>query len=101
MTTGGDGFVYHPQALPEYVHSVTTTSAQLEDVRAQAQNALNGVREYFDSLGADAFIQAQQMINSGIDEGQQVIMRHGSTVDTAHNDMIAQDMSAGHSFGGV
>jgi uncharacterized protein YukE len=94
-----DGFTYHPQAIPDYVQSVATVSGHLEDIRAQAQSVLNGVREYFDSQGADAFIHAQQLINQGIDEGQQIIMRHSTTVDSMHQDMIAQDMSAANSFG--
>ena len=97
----GDGFVYNPQALPDYVSTVSQVSGQLEDIRSQAQNVLNGVREFFDSMGADSFINAQQMINQGIDEGQQIIMRHSTTVDTMHQEMIAQDASAANSFGGL
>jgi uncharacterized protein YukE len=96
-----DGFTYNPQALPDYVNSVAQVSGQLEDVRSQAQNVLNGVREFFDSQGADSFINAQMMINQGIDEGQEIIMRHSTTVDTMHQEMIAQDVSAANSFGGL
>jgi uncharacterized protein YukE len=96
-----DGFTYHPQALPDYVNTVAQSSAQLDDIRSQAQNILNGVREFFDSMGADSFINAQMMINSGIDEGKEIIMRHSTTVDGMHQEMIAQDVSAANSFGGL
>jgi uncharacterized protein YukE len=92
-------FEYSPAALPDYVQSVSTASAQLEDVRSQAQNALTGVQEFFNSQGADAFVQAQMTINSGIDAGKEVIMRHSSVVDTAHQDMMSTDSAAAHSFG--
>jgi uncharacterized protein YukE len=92
-------FEYSPAALPDYVQTVATSSAQLEDVRSQAQNTLAGIREFFDSQGATAFEQAQMTINSGIDHGKEVILRHSQVVDTAHQDMIGTDAAAAQSFG--
>ena len=40
-----DMFAYNPAAIPDYVHSVAQSSAQLEDIRGQAQTALASVRE--------------------------------------------------------
>ncbi|MCG5433047.1 hypothetical protein LV457_12220 [Mycobacterium sp. MYCO198283] len=92
-------FEYSPSALPDYVHAVTQASSQLEDVRGQAQNVLNGIQEFFTSQGGDAFTQAQMTINDGINSGQEVIRRHASVVDTAHQDMIGTDAAAAQSFG--
>jgi uncharacterized protein YukE len=97
MTMGGE-FTYHPGALPEYVHQVVTSSAELEDIRSQAQTILNSVHDYFNGMGPDAFVHAQMLINQGIDEGQQIIRQHGDTVDQAHQGMIGQDMSAAQAF---
>ena len=94
-----DMFAYNPAAIPDYVHSVTQSSAQLEDIRGQAQTALASVREEFQGTGGMSFEQAQMMINSGIDAGKDVILRHSSTVDTALNDMMTTDHAAGQSFG--
>jgi uncharacterized protein YukE len=94
-----DHFVYNPAAIPDYVHSVANASAQLEDVRAQAQTALASVREEFEGSGGMSFEQAQMMINSGIDAGKDVILRHSSVVDTALGDMMNTDQAAGQSFG--
>ena len=78
-----DHFVYNPAAIPDYVHAVAQSSAQLEDVRTQAQTALASVREEFEGSGGMSFEQAQMMINSGIDAGKEVILRHPSVVDNA------------------
>ncbi|GFG53331.1 hypothetical protein CQY20_22580 [Mycolicibacterium agri] len=94
-----DMFEYNPAAIPDYVQTVATASAQLEDVRAQAQNALASVREEFQGGGGMSFEQAQMLINSGIDAGKEVIMRHSSAVDTALTDMIGTDAAAAKSFG--
>ncbi len=32
-----DMFAYNPAAIPDYVHTVANSSAQLEDIRSQAQ----------------------------------------------------------------
>ena len=88
-------FVYNPAMLPDYVQSISTASAQLEDVRGQAQSVLAHVRSVFDSQGGGA----KMMINSGIDAGKEVIMRHSQVVGNAHDDMIATDVSAASSFG--
>jgi uncharacterized protein YukE len=92
-------FEYSPAALPDYVHTVQQSSAQLEQVRSDAQNILAGIREFFDSQGATSFEQAQMTINSGIDHGKEVILRHSAVVDTAHQDMIGTDHAAAQSFG--
>ena len=92
-------FVYNPAMLPDYVQSISTASAQLEDVRGQAQSVLAHVRSVFDSRGGGAFEQAQMMINSGIDAGKEVIMRHSQVVGNANDDMIATDAAAAQSFG--
>jgi uncharacterized protein YukE len=94
-----DHFVYNPAAIPDYVHTVAQSSAQLEDVRSQAQTALASVREEFEGTGGVSFEQAQMMINSGIDAGKDVILRHSSVVDTALSDMMSTDQAAGQSFG--
>src|SRR3979490_2114974 len=92
-------FVYNPAMLPDYVQSIATASAQLEDVRGQAQNVLAHVRSVFDSRGGASFEQAQMMINSGIDAGKEVIMRASQVVGNAHEDMISTDGAAASSFG--
>jgi hypothetical protein len=50
MSMGGE-FTYHPGALPEYVHQVVTYSAELEEIRSQAQTILNSVHDYFNGMG--------------------------------------------------
>ena len=94
-----DMFAYNPAAIPDYVHSVAQSSAQLEDIRGQAQTALASVREEFQGTGGMSFEQAQMMINSGIDAGKEVIMRHSQVVNNANDDMIATDGAAASSFG--
>ena len=92
-------FEYNPAAIPDYVQSVATASGQLEDIRAQAQTALASVREEFQGSGGMSFEQAQMMINSGIDAGKEVILRHSSTVDNVLTETLNTDLAAGKSFG--
>ena len=69
-----DMFVYNPAAIPDYVHTVANSSAQLEDVRTQAQTALASVREEFQGSGGMSFEEAQTLINSGIDAGNRAAL---------------------------
>jgi hypothetical protein len=38
-------------------------------------------------------------VNSGIDAGREVLMRHSSVVDTVHQEMMSTDAAAAQSFG--
>ena len=77
------------------MHAVATCSAQIEDIRSQAHTALASVREEFQGSGGMSFEQAQMLINSGIDAGKEVILRHSSTIDNVLQEMMTTDHAAG------
>ncbi|BBZ15021.1 hypothetical protein [Mycobacterium branderi] len=95
-----DGMLkYHPGMIGDYTHSLMTYSSELDNIASQAQNILAGLHEYFDTQhGSTAYTQVQQMINDGIQEGRDVIQRHGNAVDTSLANFVSQDHSAGNSF---
>jgi uncharacterized protein YukE len=101
MSFGGDDVIkYHPGAIGDYTHGLSTYSTELDNIASQAQNILAGLHEYFDTQhGSVSYTQVQQMINEGIQEGKDVINRHGNAVDTALQEMVSMDIQAGNSFG--
>jgi uncharacterized protein YukE len=98
MTGFGNEFHYAPGALQDYAHSIGTFAGQLEQIEQEAANTINGLKDHFDSMGGDAFHTAHMLINQGIQEGKDIIYRHGNTVGTVTDQMVGQDYTAAQSF---
>ncbi|GAB4994116.1 hypothetical protein MAHJHV58_40250 [Mycobacterium avium subsp. hominissuis] len=99
----GDGtMIYNPMGLADLTSSMVQFSQELDQIGQEAHTLLAGSQEFFQGpSGAVNYQQAQQLINEGIQDGKDVIARHGSTVDTASSNFSAADMQVGNSFGGV
>jgi uncharacterized protein YukE len=93
-----DGFEYNHAAVADYVHAVASASGQLDEIRGQAQHALALVQSALHGNTGDSYTQCQQLINQGIDAGQEVIRRHSMTVDNSHQDMMGTDSSSAAMF---
>ena len=94
-----DVLKYNPAGIADYTHALATFAGEFENVRSQCLNLLAGLHEYFDTHQASiSYVDAQNLINQGIDEGQQVIMRHGNAVDTASVDFASQDAASAQTF---
>lgn len=93
---------YDKAGLADYTHGLTSYSAELDDIAQQAMNILGGISEYFTTDNASvSYAQVQQMINEGIQQGKEVIFRHGDAVNTSSEEFTARDISAGNSFGAI
>jgi uncharacterized protein YukE len=94
--------VYNPAGLADLTSQMVTFSQELDQVGQEAHNLLAGSREFFQGPhGAEQYAQAQQMINDGIQDGKEVISRHGNVVDQASTNYMGADMGVGNSFGGI
>ncbi|MDQ2636954.1 WXG100 family type VII secretion target [[Mycobacterium] nativiensis] len=94
--------IYNPMGLADLSSSMISFSQELDQIGQEAHNLLAGSQEFFQGPnGAVQYAQAQQLINEGIQDGKDVIMRHGSTVDTASASFSAADTQVGNSFGGI
>ena len=61
-----------------------------------------GKEPFFQSEhGAAQYQQCQNLINEGIQDGKDVIMRHGDVIDRSSNSFEATDFSVGNNFGSV
>ncbi|MBV8929841.1 MAG: hypothetical protein JO152_12020 [Mycobacteriaceae bacterium] len=94
----GDELHYSPGALFDYASQIGTFAGHLETIEGEARNLVNGLKEHFDSMGADAFHTAHMLINQGIDEGKDLIYRHGNTIETVTGQMQGYDGQAASSF---
>jgi uncharacterized protein YukE len=99
----GDGtMIYSPMGLADLTSAMTQYSQELDQIGQEAHTLLAGSQEFFQGpSGAVNYQQAQQLINEGIQDGKEVIARHGSTVDTASSNFSAADMQVGNSFGAI
>jgi uncharacterized protein YukE len=103
MSFGGDDILkYHPGAIGDYTHGLATYSAELDNIAQQAQGILASLGDHWDTPhGSVSYAHVQQMINEGIQEGKDVILRHSSAVDTSLQEFVNYDITAGNSFGSV
>jgi len=99
----GDGtMIYNPMGLADLTSSMVQFSQELDQIGQEAHTLLAGSQEFFQGPhGAVNYQQAQQLINEGIQDGKDVIARHGNVVDTASANFSAADVGVGNSFGGV
>ena len=90
---------YNPGALGDYTSSLAGYSSRLESLGQEALQELHNAAEFFATeQGSDQHAQAQQLIIDAVQEGKDVITRHGGAVDTAATEYMAQDAAAGNSF---
>ncbi|EFG78661.1 hypothetical protein HMPREF0591_1428 [Mycobacterium parascrofulaceum ATCC BAA-614] len=91
--------IYHPAGLADTTASMHSFAQELETIREQAQNLLASSRDYFSGPhGAESYAQAQQLINEGIQDGKDVIFRHGDVIDQASMAFQAADSTVGQGF---
>ena len=83
----------------DYTHTLSTISAELDNVVNSANSILSGVAEYFHTTAASvAFGDVHRMLMQGIDEGRDTIMRHGHVVGQSVEHFHGTDVAAGQSF---
>ncbi|HZA10653.1 hypothetical protein [Mycobacterium sp.] len=100
--TSPDKFAYHQGAIFDYATQVGTFAVHLENIRQQAQNIVQHLQDTYSSTwGSEAFILMHQIIDQGIDEGQQVITRHGNTVENVTAEMMNMDVAQANAFHGA
>jgi uncharacterized protein YukE len=99
----GDGtMIYNPMGLADLSSGMMSFSQELDQIGQEAHNLLASSQEFFQGpSGATQYAQAQQLINEGIQDGKDVINRHGSTIDNASSAFQGADMQVGNSFGGI
>jgi uncharacterized protein YukE len=86
-------FEYNPAAIPDLVHSVATTRGQLEDIRHQALNALQSVREELQGSGGNTYEESQLGINTSIDGCEQTLNHQCQVISHVLDTMVNTDLS--------
>ena len=101
MTYDG-AMIYNPAGLADLSSGMLTFAQELDQIGQEAHNLLAASQEFFQGpSGAANYAQAQQLINEGIQDGQEVITRHGNVVDQASASFQAADTHVGASFQGI
>jgi uncharacterized protein YukE len=91
--------IYNPAGLADLSSGMLSYAQELDQIGQEAHNLLAASQEFFKGPnGATNYAQAQQLINEGIADGQQVITRHGNVIDQASSSFQAADMHVGNSF---
>jgi hypothetical protein len=85
--------------VADYTSSLMSFSAELDNIRSEAQNDLASVHQYYTTpQGEAAYQMAMNQITQGIDEGKMVIHHHSGAVDTASSGLQAADSAAAARF---
>jgi hypothetical protein len=98
-----DKLTYHPGMLGDWVSAANTVSGQLAEAKSRCDAIVAGVvtpeHDQGDAAAAASEIMAQ--IALGIQAGSDVISRHGSTVDNATANFLAQDAHGASGMRGI
>jgi len=94
--------IYNKAMLADHSAALLSFSQELDHIAQEAHNLLAGSQEFFQSpQGAAAYAEAQQAITDGINEGREVIARHGDAIDTSATNYEGTDGAAAASFTGI
>src|ERR1700682_5837340 len=101
--SGFDGtMIYNPMGMADLSSGMLSFSQELDQIAQEAHGLLSSSPEFFTSdNGAAQYQQCQQLINEGIQDGKEVIARHGNVIDNASSSFTATDFHVGNSFGAV
>src|SRR6478609_6266597 len=92
----------HLGGVGEYTHNLLGFAQELANIGEEAKSLLSSLGEQFETgQGSVSHAEAQNMIMDGINEGQDVIMRHGNAVDNAATEFVSFDHSAASNFGSI
>ena len=86
-------------ATADYSHTLSSISAELDNVVNTAKSIPAGVAEYFHTHNASvAFNDVHNLLMQGIQEGKDTIMQHGHVVNQSVENFQGTDVAAGQSF---
>jgi uncharacterized protein YukE len=97
--SGEETMIYNPLGMADLTSQFQSFSQELEQIRQQCEHELNASRDFFKGKeGATSFAQVLSLVNSGIDDGQQVIRAHGDVVDHSSTNFSGTDSAVGGGF---
>lgn len=86
-------------AMADLAQGHMSFSQELNSLGQEAINAVNASPEYFNGPnGGPAYQQVMALIHQAVQDGQEVIARHGNAIDTAAGNSQATDGAIGQSF---
>ena len=91
----------HIGHLADLTSDTMNFSQSLDHIRDEAIQLLGSHLDAFKGNGAEAYHQAQQMINDGIQEGKDVIARHGDAIEQAAMNFQGADQLNATNFTGI
>jgi hypothetical protein len=94
--------IYDKMGLSDMSTGLLSFSQELQQIADEAHGLLAASPEFFQSdNGAANYQQAQQLINDGIQDGKDVIARHGNVIDQSSSNFTAADVNVGNGFQGA
>jgi hypothetical protein len=83
----------------DYTHTLSSISAELDNVTHTADSILAGVSEYFHTHNASvAFNEVHRLLMQGVQEGKDTILQQGHVVGQSVENFHGTDVAAGQSF---
>lgn len=98
MTFDGT-MIYNKMGLADMSAAQASFSHELDQIKQEAQNLLAGSEQFFTGdHGKANYVQAQMLINDGIEDGKQVLFNQSNVVQEVSSNFDAADHNVGSSF---
>jgi uncharacterized protein YukE len=92
---------YHLGHLADLTSDTMNFSQQLDSIGEEAKQLCASHAEAFQGAGGSSYQEAQRMIDEGIQEGKNVIARHGDAIEQAAMNFQGADALNASNFGSV
>lgn len=91
--------IMNPAGMADLAAGHISFSQELDSLGQEAINAVNASPEYFRGpQGAEAYQQVMNLIHQAVQDGKDVIARHGNAIDTSMHNGVSTDAQVGQAF---
>jgi uncharacterized protein YukE len=96
-----DAMRYDPRMMADHVSSQQGLVRHLDDLRTQAQNAIESIRQEWTGLGFGGCDEAHRQVNLAFDQVFQTIQNHAARIMSASDHAATVDSAVNAGFAGI
>ena len=96
-----DAMRYYPRMMADHVSSQQALVRHLDDLRNQAQTAIESIRQEWTGLGFGGCDEAHRQVNIAFDHVFQTIQNHGQRILSASDHAVTIDSAVNAGFAGL
>jgi len=91
-------YIANHAGMTDHAQAQRSFAQELQQLGEHAVNLVAGSQDYFNGTGHTAYLQVMDWIRQGVQNGVDVINRHGDGIDQAADTWVGADTAAAQGF---